>query len=179
LADVQEHEQTERNEEYVVYPQHEQRTESELFRHNKRQLVHEMNLPCFKCATKFKPDNPPDSAYEHREVHHWLCEWAAWNAVDPMKVQNLLDSGFFDPYGFSAKMKGQPFDSPDDIRNLIVLCLECHRSSGVGIHHATAPEWLSDMVAKQGTDILLTRDEWLLLADGKAQLNDNGKLVQK
>lgn len=176
---VEEHEQTEKVTEYVVFPEHSQRTESELFRANKHKLVHELNLPCFKCAMKSYPNHPPPEAYQNREVHHWLVEWAAWNAVDPAKVQYLLDNGFFDAYGFSAQMKGQPFESPDDIRNLIVLCERHHRDGHVGVHHSTAPEWLSDLVAKDGVDILLTDEEWRLLASGQAELGDDGKLIMK
>jgi hypothetical protein len=175
---VEAHEQTQRVEEHAIFPSHEQRTESELFRHNKHKLVHDMNLPCFKCNIKHN-GNPPPSAYEHREVHHGLVEWSAWHAVDPAKVQTLLDGGFFDPYGFAKQMHGQPFESPDNLRNLIVLCATCHRSEGVGIHHATMPEWMSDMVALDGVDILLTKDEWNLLVTLKAVIAEDGHLVLK
>lgn len=174
---VKQHEQTERAEEYVIYPDHEQRSESDLFRKNKHLLVKEKNLPCFKCMLKH--GTPPPEAFEHREVHHYLVEWATFKAVDPVKVQNLLDSGFFDPYGFAAQMKGQPFESPDDLRNLLVLCASHHRESGVGIHHSSAPEWLSDLVAKDGVDILLTKAEWNDLHSGKLEISEDGHLVQK
>jgi hypothetical protein len=174
---VKQHEQTQRDEEYVVFPEHAQRSESELFRKNKHKLVHEMNLPCFKCNVK-SGGNPPPEAFEHREVHHYLVEWSAFNAVDPVKVQHLLDNGFFDPYGFAAQMKGQPFESPDDIRNLLVLCQKHHRQASVGIHHATAPEWLSDMVAKDGVDILLTKQQWADLMAGKTVLSESGQLEE-
>lgn len=177
MSDVKQHEQTQRDEEYVVFPEHAQRTESTLFRQNKHRLVHEMNLPCFKCAVKHS-GSPPPEAYEHREVHHYLCEWSAFNAVDPTKVQHLLDSGFFDPYGFAAQMKGQPFESPDDIRNLLVLCEKHHRDGSVGIHHSTTPEWLSDMTAHDGVDILLTRTEWTELSSGKASISEDGQLQE-
>ncbi|MCL6443638.1 MAG: hypothetical protein K6T83_09315 [Alicyclobacillus sp.] len=177
---VEEHEQTERFEEHVVTPKHDDRDhESELFRRNKHLLVHEMNLPCFKCAMKAWPDKPPPEAYEGREVHHYIVEWSKEKAVDLQKLQHLFDSGFFDPYGFSAKMRGQSVESVDDIRNLVILCSRHHRGKGIGIHNSTAPEWLSDLVAKDGVDILLTDEEWRLLASGQAELGDDGKLIMK
>lgn len=176
---VDEHEQTNTVKEYVVWPKHEPREESKLYKANKEKLIDEMNLPCFKCAMKAWPDKPPPSSYTNREVHHYVVEREAWNAVDPKKVQYLFDNGFFDPYGFSAKMRGQPVESPDDIRNLVVLCEQHHRHAHVGIHHSTAPNWLSDMVAKNGVDILLTEEEWRLLASGRAELGDDGRIITK
>lgn len=178
MSNVKQHEQAGRIEEYIIYPEHSQRTESELFKKNKDKLIKELNLPCFKCASKSNSILPSE-AYEHREVHHWLVEWATFNAVDPKKVQHLLDSGFFDPYGFAVKMKGESFESPDDIRNLLVLCAKHHRESGVGIHHSSAPEWLSDLVAKDGVNILLTKEEWADLAAGKLEIATDGHLVKK
>lgn len=157
---VKAHEQTERAEEYVMFPEHVQRSESPLFTNNKHMLVKEMKLPCFKCNLKHA-GNPPQEAFEHLEVHHWLVEWASFNAIEPQRAQQLLDSGFFDPYGFAAKMKGQPFESPDDLRNLVVLCAKHHRDPHVGIHHATMPEWLSDLLTKEGQNVLLTKEEYV------------------
>lgn len=174
---VEQHTQTDRLEEHVAYPHHPNRKASYLYVKNHKTLVKQMNLPCFKCFMKTIDGPLPAKAYEKREVHHYLLEWATWNAVDPRKVQKILDNGFFDPYGFAAKMKGQPFESPDDIRNLFVLCHEHHMDHSIGIHHTDGPLWLSDMVAKDGIDILLSKEEWTLLNEGKAELNDEGRVI--
>jgi hypothetical protein len=91
---------------------------------------------------------------EHLETHHFVIEWAAWESADPLKVQKLFDDGWVDFYGYSTKLKGSKVDSPDDIRNLIVLCPLHHRGKGVGIHETSTPIWMSQLVAKDGTEIL-------------------------
>lgn len=176
MSDVLAHEQTESDTEHVLYPEHDERTVSPEFRTVRKLLIDARNEPCWKCVQKAWPDPPPPTAYVSREVHHYLVEWAAWKAVNGAKVQRLLDGGFFDPYGFAAQDKGKPFESPDDRRNMLVLCAIHHRQEGVGIHHATAPEWLSDALANEGVDILLSKEEWALLAAKEAAIGEDGKL---
>lgn len=145
------HDQVETFREDVVYPQHAQRKESPLFAQNKRQLVTKLDTPCFTCGSR-----------DAREVHHFIVEWAMWDEVDPAKV--LQTAHHFDIYGFAAQMGDMPFESPDDIRNLMVLCgshtldgetIEGghHRGVDCGIHRTTFPTWIGQKIAKDGVTI--------------------------
>jgi hypothetical protein len=146
MAHEQEHTLTE----FVEFPDHDQRTESAEFRKNKRLLVSQLDLPCFICGCR-----------DQREVHH-LHEWALWGALDPEKVLDTLH--MFDPYGFTHKMGEQPIETPDDIRNLLVLCGHCeidgvpvpgghHRGVDAGVHDLTFPIWIAQRAVKEGMSI--------------------------
>lgn len=50
-------------------------------------------------------------------------------------------------------MTGQPVESPDDIRNLLVLCETHHRGVDTGVHKLTFPIWLPQRAAQQGQEI--------------------------
>ena len=125
----------------VEYPEHAQRTESAEFGHNKRTLVTKLDTPCFCCGSK-----------EHREVHHFLIEWAEWDNADPAKVLQKMHQ--MDIYGYAAQLGDKAVESPDDIRNLVVICATCHRGAGTGIHLVPFPNWISQVVAKDGVQIL-------------------------
>ncbi|HDR9163605.1 TPA: hypothetical protein QDB28_004009 [Burkholderia vietnamiensis] len=136
--------------EYVETPDHEKRTESALFRKNKRTLVRQLGLGCWICGRKESP-----------EVHH-LHEWSVWGALDPEKVLDTLH--VFDPYGYTHNMGDMPIESPDDIRNLLVLCGECeidgvpvpgghHRGIDAGVHDVTFPTWVAQRAVKDGMSI--------------------------
>ncbi len=125
----------------VEYPEHAQRTESAEFSQNKRTLVHKLNTPCFCCE-----------GLENREVHHWCIEWAEWENADPTKVLRKMHQ--MDIYGYAALYGDKPVESPDDIRNLVVICAKCHRGKGTGIHLVPFPNWISQVVAKKGVTVL-------------------------
>lgn len=136
--------------EYIAYPDHEKRTESPEFVKNKRILVKQLDLPCFICGNR-----------DSREVHH-IHEWALWGALDHEKVLDTLH--IFDPYGFTHQKGDQPILSPDDIRNLLVLCGHCevngtdvpgghHRGVSTGIHEMTFPIWIAQRAVKAGLSI--------------------------
>jgi hypothetical protein len=117
-------------------PPHEKRTESALFRKNKKLLVKDHKLPCFACKAK-----------SELQVHH-MVEWATWNWIDTNKMVDRLSA--FDPYGFSKMYHGKDIESPDDIRNLIVLCQPCHTGAGKGIHFVPLPIWLPQACVQEG-----------------------------
>lgn len=144
------HEQAIRLTQDVLYPAHEERTESAEFRKNKRLLVKQLDVPCWICGSR-----------DSREVHH-LFEWSLWSALDPEKVLDTLH--VFDPYGYTHKMGEQPIESPDDVRNLVVLCGHHevagvpvpgghHRGVNLGVHEITLPIWLSLRAVKPGVEI--------------------------
>lgn len=144
MADTPAHEQIEILRVDVDYPEHVARTESAEFAANKHRLVRKLGLPCWKCGAKDK-----------LEVHHFVIEWSEWADADPAKVLTIMHK--FDAYGFAADgMKsGDPLPtSPDDIRNLMVLCERCHRGAGLGIHLVPVPFWFADLVKKDGTTVL-------------------------
>lgn len=127
--------------EIAEYPEHEARTESTEYRHNRHILLERLNLGCLQCGS-----------HEDLETHHWV-EWAAWEKVDPKKMLVLLR--WMDPYGFGHHKGDQPIESPDDIRNLVVLCRKHHRLRYFGIHNTTFPFWLPQMVLKDGEEFLV------------------------
>lgn len=134
--EVEEHEQSLHIVVVEELPSHEQRTESALFRKNKKLLVKEHELPCWACASK-----------DDLQVHH-LVEWATWNWIDPEKMKHNLAA--IDPYGFSKMLAKEPITSPDDLRNLIVLCQPCHTGKGKGIHFVPLPIWLPQACVQEG-----------------------------
>lgn len=125
--------------EFIDYPAHETRTESAEFRANKRRLVKQLDIGCWICGSK-----------ENREVHH-IHEWSLWNALDPEKVLNSLHA--FDPYGYTHAGGDKPIESPDDLRNLVVICEVHHRGIGTGVHALTMPIWLPQRAVKKGVSI--------------------------
>lgn len=136
--------------EYVNYPDHSTRTESPLFSKNKREMIDKKNLPCWICGSTGA-----------REVHH-LHEWALWDALDNTKVLDTLK--VFDPYGYTKDDSITPIETPDDIRNLLVLCGVCdidgnevagghHRGLNAGAHALTMPIFLAQRAVKPGISI--------------------------
>lgn len=133
------HEEERTIHEFIEYPDHAKRTESSEFRSNKRRLVKQLDVPCWICGSK-----------ELREVHH-LHEWSLFDALDPEKILDTLHA--IDPYGYTHAAGDKPIESPDDIRNLVVLCEGCHRGVNQGVHDLTMPIWLAQRAVKDGMDI--------------------------
>lgn len=130
----------------VEYPEHVQRTCSPEFATNRHRLINQMGLACF---------NPSCGSRAELEAHHHVIEWSEWDSADPAKVLKVMHR--FDPYGFAADAakNGDPLPtSPDDIRNLIVLCASCHRGAGLGIHLVPLPFWFANAVRKDGVVVL-------------------------
>lgn len=136
--------------EFIEIPDHAERKESAMFSRNKRTLVRQLDLPCWVCGNR-----------DAREVHH-VHEWALWGALDPAKVLDTLH--VFDPYGYTHNAGAQPIESPDDIRNLLVLCGHCeidgvpvpgghHRGVDAGVHNLTLPTWIAQRAVKPGLSI--------------------------
>ena len=142
-------------------PAHDVRRKSPLFVANKKLLRDDMALPCWICRQRGGPKNP-------LEVHH-IFEWALWNALDPDRVTRILEVLEFYEDGYlaaagsmrraleavlaTAKRTGS-LSTPDDVRNLVVLCQAHHRSRFTGAHMITFPIWLalSALRSKAGLD---------------------------
>lgn len=128
----------------VDYPEHDPREgESAEFDHNRHLLIERMGVRCLACETGQCEGN--------LEVHH-LVEWSLWNAVDPAKMLKLLRR--IDFYGFGHLLRKLPIRSPDDIRNLLVLCAKHHRERNFGIHNGPWPPWLANTISEPGKGIL-------------------------
>lgn len=136
--------------EVVDYPDHAKRTASALFRRNSRKLIKTLDTPCWICGGRGA-----------REVHH-IHEWSMWNALDPERVLDTLR--VFDPYGFTAAHDDLPLTSPDDLRNLLVLCGDQagdgvrregghHRGLNQGVHNLTFAVWLAQRSVRPGIDV--------------------------
>jgi hypothetical protein len=136
--------------EFVSYPDHDTRVDSAEFIKNRRIMVKQMDLPCWICNSR-----------NHREVHH-IVEWAFFEAIDTNKMLDTLH--VFDPYGFTHTAGEKPIESPDDIRNLLVLCGSCeidgavvpgghHRGTNAGVHDLTLPTWIAQRCVKPGLSI--------------------------
>jgi hypothetical protein len=141
-------------------PTHDKRRQSPLFTKNKHFLRDEVQLPCWICRTRGGPQNP-------LEVHH-IFEWALWNALDPRRMTLILEVLEFYEEGYlaatgprratletalaAAKASG-PLTSPDDIRNLAVLCQMHHRGRFTGTHMITFPIWLALAAFREGSGL--------------------------
>lgn len=124
--------------EEVEYPDHADRTTSEEFAKNRREMVENDDTPCWICGSR-----------KNREVHHFF-EWSLFPAIDPTKMKIVLK--MLDPYGYS-KADDSDITSPDDKRNLLVLCEDHHRGRNNGVHALTFPIWLAQKCVKDGIDI--------------------------
>ncbi|RIV17627.1 hypothetical protein D2Q93_15035 [Alicyclobacillaceae bacterium I2511] len=130
--------------EVVMTPSHVHRTESAEFRRNKQRLREDGHYRCWVCGTT-----------EGLQVHHFGIEWSLANLADWEKVKAFCVE--WDPYGYGRLLRNQPMNSPDDIRNLLVLC-ETHHigvdtadgGSGTGIHELTFPIWVVQKLAQVG-----------------------------
>lgn len=164
MDDLVEHFQKGTFQEQYWLPAHNERRNSVLFRKNKKFIRDECGAPCWVCGAK-----------KDLEVHH-VFEWAFWNAMDPKKVTNILcaiefyDDDFIDSSKEPAKIrnairklnKEKKFvDSPDDLRNLVVLCREHHRLKFTGVHTVSFPLWMA-IAAVPIKGGVLTREQLLI-----------------
>jgi hypothetical protein len=146
MAEVPQHVMRRRLTEIVITPEHAQREESAAFRRNKARLREDGHWRCWLCGTT-----------DQLQVHHFACEWSLWPDADPAKVKAFVET--FDPYGYGRLLRHRPLDSPDDIRNLLVLCEACHIGQGTGVHAITMPIWLIQGLAKPGADPVPRKEE--------------------
>jgi len=125
--------------EFVIYPEHTKREESEEFKKNKERLKEDGHYKCWICGST-----------ENLQVHHFGCEWALAKDCDFEKLKEFCEE--FDPYGYGRLLKNKPITSVDDIRNLLVLCEKHHIEKLYGIHEITFPIWIIQKLAKKGIE---------------------------
>lgn len=125
--------------EYAIVPEHATRKESDRFENNREILIQRVGK-CYIC-----------DGTENLQAHHYGCEWSFWNDCDHIKLQKyLLD---FDIYGFSQFYRSRTIDSPDDIRNLMLLCEKHHIEKERGIHEMTFPMWIMQKIVNDRSDL--------------------------
>lgn len=142
MADVPAHEQDETFTEHDLIADHAERSESETFRHNKA-FLRQQHPGCWMQTDLCDAAAPV-------EAHH-IVEWCQWPNVDPDRLKLLLRT--FDPYGYSAFYRDRPIASPDDIRNLILLCDRCHRERDLGAHDLTWPTLWARKARRVGVSV--------------------------
>jgi hypothetical protein len=138
----------------IVYPNHKKRTNSYLYNKTHNDLINVKQLHCFICN---KTKN-----YIQLEKHHFYCEKAGENGIDWIKFGEFAKNCYNLQTGENI---GNKFDwnmvakNPelfvDSTYNMIVLCIEHHRSGNRGIHHVPFPEWILQKNAKKGFEFLL------------------------
>lgn len=122
-------------EEYAIVPKHAVRKESRKFERNRKILIKKFKR-CFICGSR-----------QNLQAHHYGCEWSMWNDCDRKKLKKFLKT--FDVYGYSRRTMLRKIKSPDDIRNLVLLCEEHHIEKKHGIHEMTFPLWIMQKIAKK------------------------------
>lgn len=173
MADLIEHFKKGTFEEQYWLPAHNKRRESSLFRNNKYILKNIIKAPCWVCFTQ-----------QELEVHH-VFEWAFWEALEKQKITNMLKAiSFYDDEYISQAEKPEVLHemideleedepvlkSPDDLRNLVVLCKKHHRLKFTGIHSISFPIWLAVAgVPSEGG--ILTREQILTAVERVQQLD--------
>ena len=106
--------------------------------------------------------------------------------MDPTKVTNILqaiefyDSDYVGKAKDSKKLQAELdriakakryLDSPDDIRNLVVICRKHHRLKTTGMHTITFPIWLA-MAAVPSRGGILSKDQIILAAERVKMLDE-------
>jgi hypothetical protein len=138
----------------VVYPNHKKRTNSYLYNKTHDELINKLNMPCFIC------NKSKDQI--QLETHHFYCEKAGESAIDWIKFGEFAKNCYNIQTGENI---GNNFDweyistNPelfvDSKYNMIVLCIDHHRSGNKGIHHVPFPEWILQKNAKDGFEFLI------------------------
>lgn len=131
---------------FVMDPDHVERSESPEFRAAKERLRKDGHYRCWVSGDT-----------ENLQVHHLGCEWMFANVVDFAKLQRVLL--VFDPYGYSAAMRDVPITSVDDVRNMLVLSQRYHTGvnhqdggGGTGIHALTLSSWIIQACCMDGAN---------------------------
>ncbi len=136
-------------------PTHHERDEaSPEFRHSRDRILADGHTGCWGCALAGRK-------VPGVEAHHFGVEWCEAEAANWDAVLAFCEA--IDPYGYGAKMRGQPLVGADDIRNLMMLCVPCHRGAprqptdkaaeptgyeGGGLHYQPWPTWLAERLRK-------------------------------
>ena len=123
----------------IYYPNHEQRTESDVFVKSRKHIIDELKTPCWICGMTL---DEAKSKNTDLELHHFYVEWAFSDAVDwNGNIRKLHPN--FDWSKFT-----KPEDFVDSEYNMMVLCQDHHRHRDKGIHMIPYPIWVIQAVKK-------------------------------
>jgi hypothetical protein len=111
LENVEAHEQYRTIHESVVTPEHEERKESTDFKKAKKRLKDDGHYKCWVCGST-----------NNLQAHHYAAEWSLADCVDFDKLKAFCEE--WDPYGYGKLLKDTPITSVDDVRNMLILCLQ-------------------------------------------------------
>ncbi len=131
---------------WVVDPDHADRTTSAEFRASVERLKEDGHYKCYICG-----------GTDSLQVHHRALEYMFTNVGDLSKVKDFCEE--WDLYGYGRLLKERPMLSKDDIRNQMVLCQKHHTGvdhedggSGTGIHEMTFSSWIIQKLCLDGAD---------------------------
>lgn len=129
---------------FVIDPDHDQRTESPDFRKSKKRLKEDGHFKCYICGSD-----------KDLQVHHRAGEYMFNNIIDFGLLKEFCEE--WDVYGYGKLLKHKPIENVDDIRNMLVLCQPHHTGvdhidggGGTGIHALTFPSWIMQKLALKG-----------------------------
>jgi hypothetical protein len=136
----------------INYPEHKKRQNTSLYNKTHKDLCNK--LSCFICN---KTSN--DTSLE---THHFYCKKAGTNGIDWIKFGQFaqtcynIQTGILigDKFNWNEVAKN-PDIFVDSQHNMIVLCLEHHRSGNKGIHHVPFPDWILQKNAKKNFQFLI------------------------
>jgi hypothetical protein len=137
-GEVQQHSQTRKLTETVMYPTHVQRgAESPEFEANKK-AEEASGEGCYICGITQEELGETIRL----EGHHYYVEWALANSTDLAKIQALF------PDATSVE------EFLDSKENLLLLCPKHHRSNLYGVHEITMPNWVTQKMQQAGWDLV-------------------------
>ena len=126
----------------VNVPGHDPRSESDVFRATKKQLIDVQNVGCIVCGSD-----------ENREIHHYHLEYSLQNGTDWGKMKKLHPD-------FQGWDKVNPQDNStfkhfvDSVYNCRVLCATHYCLVGQGIHAIPFPLWNFLLVKRDDFDFI-------------------------
>lgn len=120
-----------------LIPGHPSRLDTEEYRQTRHLLIVVLDTPCEICgvrnSTLADPAQNPHRATSV-ETHHYPIQRELADACDYKKVARDYGKYVVDQASFLKFV-----DSP---HNMKCICSHCHRDERVGIHHATAGDWI-------------------------------------
>lgn len=138
---------------FVIDPDHHERTESAEFREVKKRLREDGHYHCYICGTE-----------ENIQIHHRALEYMFNNIGDMKKVKDFCEE--WDIYGYGKLLKNRPMINCDDIRNMMSLCNAHHtgvdhenNSTGIGVHSLSFSSWIIQKLCLDGANPIPQKGE--------------------
>lgn len=144
---------------YVAhYPDHPERKSTALYNRTHQNLCIKQDMPCFIC-------NKTRASGIVTETHHFFVEACASGAIDWIEFGKRAKTFYNLQTGINIgelfdwnEVSKDPSIFVDSEYNMVVLCVEHHRSSYRGIHHVHFPDWILQVAPLNGF-VFLTEAE--------------------